>query len=71
MARDTPPAHRRGAPATTARTASPIPRVWPALTPEIQGQLAQQLARLLRPMRTRPPTPLRKEAGDADHAGRR
>jgi hypothetical protein len=71
MASDTPPARRRGAPATTARTASPIPRVWPALTPEVQGQLAQQLARLLRPMRIRPPAQPRKEAGDADRAGRR
>ena len=71
MARDTPPARRRGAPATTARTASPIPRVWPALTPEIQGQLAQQLARLLCPMRIRPPAQPRKEASDADRAGRR
>jgi hypothetical protein len=71
MARDTPPARRRGAPVTTARTASPLPRLWPALTPEIQRQLAQQLARLLRPMQIRPPAQPRKEAGDADHAGRR
>ena len=45
------------------RARRPRPRPWPALAPQVQTQLAQQVARLVRRLRSP------KEAARADKAG--
>ena len=57
----------------TSRCESPAPagRLWPALPAASRRQLAQQVARLLRPMLGQPIDPVIEETARAEHAGGR
>jgi hypothetical protein len=66
--------HQVPTPAISASSA--VPRLWPALPPETRRRLAQELARLLGPTRTRSrtiaaPMAAGTEATHADHTGPR
>ena len=63
-------APRRGPPPAPATT-SAVPRLWQALPPELRRRLAQELARLLGPMRPQSRSsaaPGIEEATHAEHA---
>ncbi len=57
----------------TSRRESPAPaeRLWPALPAASRRQLAQQVARLLRPMLGQRNGPVIEETARAEHAGGR
>ena len=71
---DIPPANPpHQVPTPTTHVLPDVPRLWPTLPPATRRLLAQELARLLRSMRTRVPRAAAPgmEAAHAEHASSR